>query len=114
MTLRPVGSPISAGGVADQEDDRVPELLEVPQLADQHGVAQVQVRRGGIEAALMRMGTPDARDCAMRSRSASSGMISAAPLVIRSSCSSTAANVAISLKYEELPGFIILQATCTA
>jgi len=39
----------------------------------------MQVRRGGSNPALMRMGTPDARDCAMRSRSASSGMISAAP-----------------------------------
>ena len=28
------------------------ELLEVAQLVDQHGVAEVQVRRGGVEAEL--------------------------------------------------------------
>ena len=40
------------GEVADEEDDRVAELLEVPQLAHQHGVAEVQVGRGGVEAGL--------------------------------------------------------------
>ena len=50
---------VAAGGVADergivadQKDDRVAELLEVAELAHQHGVAQVQVGRGGIEADL--------------------------------------------------------------
>ncbi len=38
------------------------ELLEVAQLADQDGVAQMQVRRGGIEAGL------DAHGHARRSR----------------------------------------------
>src|ERR1019366_8243985 len=36
--------------VADQEDDGVAEVLEVLHLAEEHGVAQVQVRRGGVEA----------------------------------------------------------------
>jgi hypothetical protein len=40
------------GRVADEEDDRVAELLEVAQLADEHGVAEVQIGRGGIEAGL--------------------------------------------------------------
>ena len=38
------------GGVSDEEDDGVTELLEVAQLADEHCVAQVQVGRGGVEA----------------------------------------------------------------
>ena len=46
---RPVGSPISAGEVADQEHHAVPEVLEVLHLPDQHGVAQVQVGRRRIE-----------------------------------------------------------------
>ncbi len=28
------------------------ELLELPHLVEQHGMAQVQIRRGGIEAGL--------------------------------------------------------------
>jgi hypothetical protein len=40
------------GGVADEEDDGVAELLEVAQLADEHGVAEVEVGGGGIEAGL--------------------------------------------------------------
>ncbi len=39
-----------AGAVADEEDDGVAEILEVLELADEHGVAQVQVGRGGIKA----------------------------------------------------------------
>ena len=34
VTLRPVGSPIMAGEVADQEDDGVPEVLELTHLLD--------------------------------------------------------------------------------
>ena len=41
-----------SGEVADQEDDGVAHVLEVFQLAHQHGVAEVQVGRGGIEAGL--------------------------------------------------------------
>ena len=41
-----------AGAVADEEDDGVAHVLEVLELADEHGVAQVQVGRGGIEAGL--------------------------------------------------------------
>ena len=38
------------GGVADEEDDGVAELLEVAELAHEHGVAEVEVGGGGVEA----------------------------------------------------------------
>ena len=41
-----------AGHVADQEDHGVAQILEVLHLAEQDGVAQVQIGRGGIEAGL--------------------------------------------------------------
>src|SRR6185436_485733 len=41
-----------AGEVADQELDLVAELLEVPQLVDDHRVAEVQIGRGRIQAEL--------------------------------------------------------------
>jgi len=40
------------GEIADQEDDRMPQLLELGHLPDQHPVAQVQVGRGGVEPRL--------------------------------------------------------------
>jgi len=40
------------GRVADEEDDLVAELLEVAQLAHEHGVAEVEVGGGGIKAGL--------------------------------------------------------------
>ena len=40
------------GEVADEEDDLVAEILEVLELAHEHGVAEVQVGRGGIESGL--------------------------------------------------------------
>ena len=40
------------GEVADQEDHLVAEVLELPQLVEQHGMAEVQVRRGRVEAGL--------------------------------------------------------------
>ena len=40
------------GHVADQEDDGVAQILKVLHLAQQDGVAQVQVRRGGVKAGL--------------------------------------------------------------
>ncbi len=46
-----------AGHVADQEDDAVAQVLEMFHLAQQHGVAQVQIGRGGIEAGLHAQGT---------------------------------------------------------
>jgi hypothetical protein len=49
------------GEVADQEDDRVPEVLELPHLVEQHGVADVQVRRGRVEAGLDPQRAPDAQ-----------------------------------------------------
>ena len=50
--LRPVGSPIKPGHIADQKDDGVAQILKVFHLAQKHGVAQVQIGRGGIEARL--------------------------------------------------------------
>ena len=38
------------GGVSDEEDDGVAELLEVLELAHEHGVAEVEVGGGGVEA----------------------------------------------------------------
>ncbi len=45
-----------AGEVADQEDDGVPQLLEVLHLADEHRVPQVDVGGGGVEARLDQQG----------------------------------------------------------
>ena len=39
-----------AGEVADQEDDRVAQILKVLELAEEHGVAEVEVGRGRVEA----------------------------------------------------------------
>ena len=44
------------GEVADQEDDLVAQVLEVLELAHQHGVAQVQVGRGRVETGLHAQG----------------------------------------------------------
>ena len=41
-----------AGEVADEKDHLVPQVLEMLELLDEHGVAQVQVRRGGVEPGL--------------------------------------------------------------
>ena len=40
------------GEVADQEDHRVPEVLQLPHLVEHHGVAEVDVGRGRVEAEL--------------------------------------------------------------
>ena len=40
------------GEVADEKDDGVAHVLEVLELAHQHGVAEMQIRRGRIEACL--------------------------------------------------------------
>src|SRR2546429_665274 len=48
----PGGIADQPGEVADQEDHGVAEVLEVFQLADQDGVAQVDVRRRGVETRL--------------------------------------------------------------
>src|ERR1051326_1339628 len=41
-----------AGEVADQELDLVAELLEVPQLVDDHRVAEVQIGSGRVQPQL--------------------------------------------------------------
>ena len=41
-----------SGEVADQKRDFVTEVLELPHLVDEHGVAEMQVGRGRIEARL--------------------------------------------------------------
>ncbi len=38
-----------AGKVADQKDDRVSEILEVLELAQHHGVTEVQIGRGRVK-----------------------------------------------------------------
>ena len=82
------------GKVADQEDDRVPQLLKVPQLAHQHGVAQVQVGRSRDRSPPSRAaGGPVLRLSSRRSRRSVTRIISAAPFCSRSICSSTGRNV---------------------
>jgi hypothetical protein len=46
------------GEIADEEDDAVPELLEVLHLPDDDGVTEVDVGSGGIEADLHRQRPP--------------------------------------------------------
>ena len=41
-----------AGEVADQKNDGVAEVLKMFELAQEHGVAEMEVGRGGIEARL--------------------------------------------------------------
>ena len=50
VAVRPDGIADQAGEVADEEDDGVAHVLKVLELADEHGVAEVQVGRGGIES----------------------------------------------------------------
>ena len=89
------------GAVADEEDDGVAELLEVAELAHEDGVAEVEVGGGGVEAGLDAEGMPVRRESSRRAaRAAGSfeeagGMISAAPLVMRSSWSATGAKVGV-------------------
>ncbi|KAG1531498.1 hypothetical protein G6F50_016662 [Rhizopus delemar] len=40
------------GEVADQEDDLVAEVLQLAHLVQHHGVAQMDIRRGGIQPQL--------------------------------------------------------------
>ena len=82
----------------------MPKLLKVPQLANQHRMPQMQVRRRRIEARLIRIGTPVSIDRCSRARSAvasvapAAGIISAAPFEIKSNCSSTDANLTITFQ----------------
>ena len=94
MTLRAGGVADERGGVADEEDDGVAELLEVAQLAHEDGVAEVEIGRGGVEAGLDAHGLAggDGLLDALLERSRA-GMISATPLVMRSSWSSRDGNV---------------------
>ena len=50
MAERPVGIANHAGEIADQEDDGVAEVLKMFELAQEHGVAEMKIGRGGIEA----------------------------------------------------------------
>jgi murein DD-endopeptidase MepM/ murein hydrolase activator NlpD len=52
VLLRPEGSPIIAGEVADQEDHLVPQVLQLAHLVEHHGVADVDVGRGGVQPEL--------------------------------------------------------------
>ena len=48
----PGGVADHSGEIADQEDHLVAQHLELAQFVDQHGVAEVQIRRGRIETGL--------------------------------------------------------------
>ena len=52
-----------SGEVADQENHLMTEILELAHLVEQHGMAEVQIRRGRIEAGLdaQRPAQPEAR-----------------------------------------------------
>jgi hypothetical protein len=50
--LLPRGIADHPGEVADQEDHPMSEVLEMPHLAQQHRVTEVQVRRGRVEPGL--------------------------------------------------------------
>ena len=52
VSFLPVGSPIIPVKSPIRKMHRVPEILEVPHLVEQHGVAKVQVRRRRIETQL--------------------------------------------------------------
>ena len=41
-----------AGEVANQEDDLMPQILELAHFVEQHGVAKVQIGRSGVKASL--------------------------------------------------------------
>jgi hypothetical protein len=78
------------GEVADEEDDLVAELLEVAQLAHEHGVAEVKIGGGGVESGFDAEGAAGfERVFERRSRRSLTRMISAAPFWSRSSCSET-------------------------
>jgi len=69
----------SSGEVANQKDDRVPEILKMFQLAQQDGVPQVQIGRGGSKPAFTRSGLPETSERSSFERSSDSLTISAAP-----------------------------------
>ena len=65
--LRPDGIADHRGRVADDQHDRVPELLQGAQLQELHGVPDVQVRRARVHAELdaqRRFGARSPRRCA--------------------------------------------------
>ena len=80
--LRPVGSPILAVPSPDDEDDRVAQVLEVLHLAQQDGVAQVEVGRGGVEADLDHQGAARVSASVSRSLRSSSRMSSESPFLM--------------------------------
>jgi hypothetical protein len=83
VTFLPVGVADHPGEVADQEDHLVPEVLELPHLVEQHGVADVQVRGGRVEAGL----DPQGRPSFSRASSSSRLRISSAPRpMVSSAC----------------------------
>ncbi|TPW19095.1 MAG: hypothetical protein FD126_3030 [Elusimicrobia bacterium] len=53
------GRVADAGGeIPDDEDGGVPQVLEMPELLEDDGVAEVQVRRGRVHAELHAQGAP--------------------------------------------------------
>lgn len=71
--------------VADDKGDVVAQVLELTHLAQGHGMAQVQVGAGGIDAELDVEGSPFSSFL----RRSASGTICAAPEVMIRICSST-------------------------
>jgi hypothetical protein len=74
-----VGSPIIPVKSPITKMTPVPQILELPHLAKEHGVPEVDVGGGGIEADLDRQGFPVARERASLSRSSCSVTRSTAP-----------------------------------
>jgi hypothetical protein len=54
--LRPLGSPIIAVKVADQENDGMPQILQLAQFVEHHRVPKMDVRRGRVQAELAAQG----------------------------------------------------------
>jgi hypothetical protein len=52
VLLRPDGSPIRRGEVADQEDHLVAQVLQLAHLVQHHRVADVDVGRRGVQPQL--------------------------------------------------------------
>ena len=94
-----------AGEVADQEDDLVPQLLEVAHLPEDDGVAEVEVGRGRVEADLHaeRLAASSPRGASFFS-SSSRWTQASVPFRRRSSCSGTGGKVATRRIVGDGPG----------
>ena len=78
-----------AGEVADEKNHLVPQVLEILELLNEHGVAQVQIRGGGVEPGLDPEGLPRGPGLLQAGCSSSSRMISWQPCLMMAICSAT-------------------------